>query len=226
MSPPRPESLTGRAPGARPDLLAGQEFPPPPQQARSRKKRDALLQAALALFAERGYEESAVEEIAHRAGVAVGGFYQHFASKRQILLALMDRLLEEVSSLALHIGPADLLDAQALIAQMVRQGLQVDWAYAGAYRAWHELAVQDRELRALHQQIEQWTAHLLEQLFGALLQLPGARRDVDVGTLAWVISLLFLRLAETPLTDVNAVDTAVASLTQLIYHALFTDQTS
>lgn len=216
--------MTGRAPGARPNLLAGQEFPPPPQQARSRKKRDALLQSALALFAEQGYEETSVEEIAHRAGAAVGGFYQHFASKRQILLVLMDHLLQEVSSLALQIGPADLQDVRALIARMVRQGLQVDWAYAGAYRAWHELAVQDRELRALQQQIEQWTAHLLELLFGALLQLPGARSDVDVATLAWAISLLFLRLAEAPLTEPDAVDTVVSSLTQLIYHALFMDQ--
>ena len=41
-------------PSTRPDLLAGQQFPPPPKQKRSRQKRDALLQSALALFAEVG----------------------------------------------------------------------------------------------------------------------------------------------------------------------------
>ena len=208
---------------ARPDLLAGQQFPPPPKQARSRQKRDALLQSALALFAERGYEETTIEEIAHRAGVAVGGFYQHFASKRQILLVLMDLLLQEAAALTLEAGSAGFQDVQDLIAQLVRRGLQVDWSYAGAYRAWREAAVQDRELRALNRQIEQWTAGLLEQLFRALLQLPGARREVDVPTLAGEISLLFLRLAEAPLTEPAEVDRMVASLTHVIYHALLTD---
>lgn len=209
---------------ARPDLLAGQQFPPPPKQTRSRQKRDALLQSALALFAERGYEETTIEEIAHRAGVAVGGFYQHFASKRQILLVLMDLLLQEAAALTLEAGSTGFQHIQDLIAQLVRRGLQVDWSYAGAYRAWREAAVQDRELRALNRQIEQWTAGLLEQLFQALLQLPGARREIDVPTLAGEISLLFLRLAEAPLTEPAEVDRMVASLTHLIYHALLTDQ--
>jgi AcrR family transcriptional regulator len=209
---------------ARPDLLAGQQFPPPPKQARSRQKRDALLQSALALFAERGYEETTIEEIAHHAGVAVGGFYQHFASKRQILLVLMDHLLAEIAAPMPEAGFAGFQSIQDLIAQLVRRGLQVDWSYAGAYRAWREASVQDRELRALAQQIDQWTASLLELLLQGLLQLPGARRDVDSAILAAEINLLFLQLAEVPPTEQAMIDRIVAGLTHLIYHALFTDQ--
>ncbi len=211
--------------GSRPDLLAGQHFPPPPQQERSRRKRDSLLQAALALFAERGYEETSIEDIAHRAEVAVGGFYQHFASKRQLLLVLMDQLLQEASVLTAQAGQLDAgtQNVQSLIALMVRQGLQVDWSYAGAYRAWREAALQDQELRALNEQLERWTASLLVSLFLPLQQLPGARADVDVSVLAWELSVLFLRLAEVPLTQPQMIDAIVTSLTQLIYHGLFTD---
>lgn len=223
MPPSTPESEKGRIAGARPDLLAGQHFPPPPQQERSRRKRDALLRSALALFAERGYEETSVEEIAHQAGVAVGGFYQHFASKRQLLLVLMDRLLQEASILTLEAKSAALPDLRDGIARLVRQAFQVDWAYAGAYRAWREAAVQDRELQALHQQIEAWTAQQLTLLFQALLLVPGARQGVDSETLAWELALLLLRLAEIPLEEPDAV---VASLTSLIYHGLFTDNTA
>ncbi len=220
MQPPTPESGQGSRPSTRPDLLAGQHFPPPPRQERSRRKRDALLQSALALFAERGYDETSIEDIAHHAGVAVGGFYQHFVSKRQILLVLMDRLLQEASMLTLEAKSANVHDIRDGIAQLVRQALQVDWAYAGAYRAWREAAVRDRELQALHQQIEAWTAQQLTLLFRALLHVPGARQDVDVETLAWELALLLLRLAEIPLEEPDPV---VASLTSLIYHGLFTD---
>jgi AcrR family transcriptional regulator len=215
-----PESERGWRPGGYPDLLAGQHLPPPPQQERSRRKREALLQSALTLFAERGYEQTSVEEIAHRAEVAVGGFYQHFASKRQILLVLMDRLLQEASTLTWEAKSAALPDLRDGIARLVRRALQVDWAYAGAYRAWREAAVRDRELRTLHEQIEAWTAQQLTLLFRVLLLVPGARQGVDSETLAWELALLLLRLAEIPLEEPNAV---VASLTNLIYHGLFTD---
>ncbi len=220
MQASMPEPEKGWSPSARPDLLAGQHLPPPPQQERSRRKREALLMSALALFAERGYEQTSIEDIAHHAGVAVGSFYQHFASKRQILLVLMDRLLQEASMLTLEAKSAALSDIRDGIARLVRQALQVDWAYAGANRAWREATVGDRELRTLHQQIEAWTAQQLSLLFRALLLVPGARQGVDSETLAWELALLLLRLAETPLEEPDAV---VASLTNLIYHGLFID---
>ena len=52
---PKSEPEQEWTPRARPDLLAGQQLPPAPQQERSRRKREALQEAALALFAERGY---------------------------------------------------------------------------------------------------------------------------------------------------------------------------
>ena len=131
MQPPAPEPGEAGRVNARPILLAGQHFPPPPRQERSRKKRDALLQSALALFAERGYEETSIEEIAHQAGVAVGGFYQHFASKRQILLVSMDRLLQEASTLTLEARSADLPSIREGITRLLRQAFQVDRGYAG-----------------------------------------------------------------------------------------------
>ena len=219
-----PEPAESGNPGVRPDLLSGQQFPPPPKQERSRKKRDALLQSALALFAQRGYEETNIEDIARHAGVAVGGFYQHFSSKRQILLVLMDRLLQEVFTIPPGDEQANFQNIQEGIAYLVRRGLQVDWAYAGAYRAWREASIQDGELRDLNRRIEQWTASQLEFMLRVLLQMPGARQNVDVVTLAWELNLLFFRLAEVPLEDPEVIDSLVSSITHLIYHGLFTDK--
>lgn len=86
----------------RPDLLAEENLPPKPRQKRSLEKRARIKAAGLALFGEKGFERTSIEEIARKADLAVGGFYQHFRSKRQLLLTLMDELLEKLSQMDLR----------------------------------------------------------------------------------------------------------------------------
>ncbi|GAA4862484.1 TetR/AcrR family transcriptional regulator [Actinomycetospora straminea] len=54
------------------------------------RTREALLDAARRVFAERGYGPASVEEIARTAGVSVGSVYVHFASKDALFTALVE----------------------------------------------------------------------------------------------------------------------------------------
>ncbi|HYF63745.1 MAG TPA: TetR/AcrR family transcriptional regulator [Herpetosiphonaceae bacterium] len=58
---------------------------------RQRAERAALiLSAASAVFAEKGYADAAIDEIAARAGIAKGTVYLHFASKDDLVAALAE----------------------------------------------------------------------------------------------------------------------------------------
>ena len=54
-------------------------------------RREQLLDAAVACFADHGYNASKVSDVVARAGVAQGTFYLYFKSKREVLLALFER---------------------------------------------------------------------------------------------------------------------------------------
>jgi AcrR family transcriptional regulator len=56
--------------------------------------RGRLVQAAFALYGERGFEETTVVEIAQRAGLTERTFFRHFADKREVLFAGADALRE------------------------------------------------------------------------------------------------------------------------------------
>lgn len=47
--------------------------------------RERLERAALELYGERGFEQTTVAEIAHRAGLTERTFFRHFADKREVL---------------------------------------------------------------------------------------------------------------------------------------------
>jgi AcrR family transcriptional regulator len=67
---------------------------------RSREKvarRDAILQAAKGVFAEKGLLASTIDEVAERAEVAKGTIYLYFKSKDEMLAALLDEGLALVA---------------------------------------------------------------------------------------------------------------------------------
>jgi len=59
-------------------------------------RRAELLDAAQALFQENGYEATSIQDIMVRAGISKGGFYHHFASKEDMLAALVSRITSEI----------------------------------------------------------------------------------------------------------------------------------
>jgi len=87
--------------------------------------RDRLERAALDLYAERGFDQTTVAEIAGRAGLTERTFFRHFADKREVLFggagALQEALVSAVASAPASLAPvdalADGLDAAARMLQ-------------------------------------------------------------------------------------------------------------
>jgi AcrR family transcriptional regulator len=80
---------------------------------RKQRTRRALQQAALSLFAERGYEETTVADIAERAEVGLRTFFFHFPTKEDVLFNGSHEEYPDLSRLIVD-APPELSDLAAL----------------------------------------------------------------------------------------------------------------
>ena len=60
------------------------------------ERRAAILDAAMAVFAERGYHAASIDEIAREAEVSKALIYEHFASKQALWASLLDTQVAEI----------------------------------------------------------------------------------------------------------------------------------
>jgi AcrR family transcriptional regulator len=120
------------------------------QAERRAATRAALIAAARALFAERGYAAVGTEEIVRRAGVTRGALYHHFPAKPDLFRAVYERVEQELTErivtevplvgdpvAVLRDGTAVFLDA-CLEPEVQRIALLDAPAVLG-YEAWREI---------------------------------------------------------------------------------------
>jgi AcrR family transcriptional regulator len=127
-----------------------------PPRTRARELfREAILEAAEEELAAAGFHGARVQDIAKRAGVAVGTFYNHFETKEDVLVALLDLRMREMTAI---LAPAR--DDPERWADRLVQRLERLLAYKERHQAFFLLAVEHG---------------LLGDATGAAQQLLGAR---------------------------------------------------
>jgi AcrR family transcriptional regulator len=147
--------------------------------------RERLLQAAMALLAERGFAGASVGEIERGAGLAPrsGALYQHFkGGKDELLHAAIERELEAIDELGSAIDMLPLGDLRAEFTLMVR------WNLASLER-------RSALARFVRRDIALLTPELRDKLYDRLVDRPYEQ----------VVTWLARRLDLKPGTDLHAI---------------------
>jgi AcrR family transcriptional regulator len=157
---------------------------------------ERLAVAALELFAERGYENTTVIDIAQRAGLTKSTFFRHFQDKREVLFGrgTMNELLAE----AIAAAPAAATPLEAVAYALDELGRQ---AFTPARRAF---AARRRAVIAANQELQEREAlkglGLIASMADALGRrgVPALTASVaaELGALAWKIA--YERWSDTP----------------------------
>lgn len=160
----------------------------PPTTSPRQRRKDArpaeLIAAALALFVEKGFAATRIEEVARRAGVSKGTLYLYFGSKEDLLKAV----IREHVSREIVAGAEQLARYQGSAADLLQQVFTAWWLKTldGPVAGVFKIIV--TEVRHFPDIAELWTREVRQpatQLVGSLLQRgidAGEFRRVDVPT--------------------------------------------
>jgi AcrR family transcriptional regulator len=163
-------------------LAATPDTLPLPRQRRKDARPHELLEAALALFVEKGFAATRAEEVAQRAGVSKGTLYLYYPSKEELLKAVIAHYL----SARIAATAEEVSQIQGPMTPVLREMLVAWWqqTYASPGSGTFKLIIS--EVRNFPEIAEFYVREVIEpghQLVGTILQRgidSGEFRAVDV----------------------------------------------
>jgi AcrR family transcriptional regulator len=132
-----------------PARAADPDWEKPAYQARSREQRDRLLKAGERVFAEKGFWQAHVADIARRANCSVGSVYRRFRDKEAFFLSLQVEMAAhaEQNIARFFDDPACLTDpVDEVFTRLVRNTARTMRGIEGYYRALFELSLRGHDV--------------------------------------------------------------------------------
>jgi TetR/AcrR family transcriptional regulator, fatty acid metabolism regulator protein len=124
-------------------------------------KRDAILRAAIDVFAERGYFNAQVADVARAAGIAAGTVYLYFRSKDDLLVSIFEKTMREAieDGRAIVAPLRDPIERLAAIARVHLERMGRDRSLAVVFQV---------ELRQSTKFMERFSSTLLREYLGVI----------------------------------------------------------
>ena len=157
----------------------------PRRRLTAEERREQILRAGMEVFAERGYQEASMVEIARAAGITPAVIYDHFASKAELQITLLERQTEELLTFVGSAVAADFDDT----AERIRIGVDAFFTFVEEHPyAWRMLFRDPptdpailSTYRRIHQQATAGIALFLRASAPpALLEGADADRDLEM----------------------------------------------
>lgn len=193
-------------------------------RAEGRNARAALVAAAAEVFAERGFRDATMDEIAERAGYSKGAVYWHFDGKDDLFMALIDERVDRVTwemvELLESAPPGQDMGPEA--SRRFVQLLRGERELLLLYNEYWSQAVRDPRLRRRYARRRAQLRKRVAQALRTRIEHLGGPADADAAErMATVILSLAAGLAQERLVDPGAVpDELLGDAIVLLYKGM------
>src|SRR5208282_2748215 len=175
----------------------------------SQDSRDEILKAAMQLFANRGFHETSMSEVAHEARVSKALIFWHFKTKEELFVAVLNRLLEPY--FIDFAEEAAVMDERAQIEKLVESYLSFVREHASSVRFFLAQMLHDQRLsESLNDQALKlyggYRAMIVELIASAQQKGVCTQRSAPESAAAFLLSALNGLLIEYLFMGANAID--------------------
>ena len=143
---------------------------------KARRTRAQLIDAATKLFAEQGFQATAVAQIAERANVSLGTFYQYFRNRDEVLAAMVSaslRQMELTTGEGWHVG-----DGRAGLERIFEIWVETYTQSTDIARVWESVSQTEPEMVRLRRE----AARTITSQFAAELRRASRRGEIRTMT--------------------------------------------
>ncbi len=162
------------------------------------KSRQAILNAALPLFARKGYSRTTTDEIARRARISKGLIYNYFSSKEEILESLIVESFEK--AFPMLTAPPDEADSRAALEELIHTWFHLIRSDSDFVRLGFQLHTGDGFKKLMRRKQEQLAHTFLRGLTEIFKRLGSSHPEMDTVILGSIIDGVSLNYTAAPAT--------------------------
>lgn len=158
-----------------------------------------ILEAALKVFNRKGLAASRMEDIAREAKLSIGGVYWYYKSKDDVVLAIMDKVIDEDVAIL-----RNLLNEPATVQERLRKYLQIGVQESMQYTALtYELYILSKHDAKVRRHIQTYIEHYINVLTELIQQGMNQKefRKGNAKSIAFTIAALYEGTLELVMLD-------------------------
>jgi len=149
------------------------------------KKRQDIIEAALTLFAERGYHVTSVQDIVNECGISKGAFYNYFSSKEELHIAIFQYYFDQIRNRIAQIEKEGLPPRERLIKQ-----LNVPFEHVNKQKEYLMIFLREQSF-SNHKEVKEYMKNTLIETYQwykkSLLEVYGDHIKAFIGDLILVL---------------------------------------
>jgi AcrR family transcriptional regulator len=194
----------------------------------SSRGRALILQSALQLFSERGYDGTSIDDIRQAAGFkSKASLYTHFKSKEEIASALLKEIIEDEDRVLVQAyaaaKPEPLHQLVAMGKAFIEWGLSHPQEYTFCFvRAWLETLIQNKPATSLGERPQSSDLLLLNLIHELRRDYP-VRQVADAALLSMIMSLISRAMIDQAAFGAISLETRVQQIIEVCVSVLFTE---
>jgi AcrR family transcriptional regulator len=126
------------------------------------EKKELILQTSLELFADKGYDNTSISQIAKKAGISKGLLYNYFESKEEVVITILNKGIDEVLKIfdPNHDGVLDPEELEFLI----KENFRILKKKRSFWRLYYQVALQGSVFKYVSQKIDELYRPLMAML--------------------------------------------------------------